>query len=109
MHHVFQQNGGAVECELDDVFAGVGAGGREEGDEGFIEGLAVVIEEVAETGAGVLQGMFEADQLSGDGGGEGAAEAYDADAAAAGCGGDCGDGLRYRHGLRVAETHCSSR
>jgi len=85
----------AVGGDFNEVVAGVGVGGGVEGDDGFIKLLAGFgfIEDRGEAGAGVFQGLAEADELGGDGSGVGAAEANDTDAAAAGWRGDGGDGV----------------
>ena len=85
-----------------EVFGGVGIGGGEVSDDGFVDGGGVGVEHVGEAGAGVFEGLAQANELDGDGGGFGSAEADDADAAAAGGCGDGGngvsEGVAVRHG-----------
>jgi hypothetical protein len=92
----FEHDGGAVGGDLDDVFAGVGVGVGEGGDDGFVDGLGVrggSIEDLGESGAGGFERAADADEAGGDGLGVGVGEAEDADASAAGGSGDGGDGF----------------
>jgi hypothetical protein len=90
---IVEQDGGAVGGDLDDVVGGVGVGGGEEGDDGFVEGLTVVVDDFGESGLGGGQGVAKAEQRFGDGAGVGAGEAEDADASSTVGGGDGGDGV----------------
>ena len=60
---VIEQDGGAVGGDLYDVFGGVGVGGLEPGDYGFVQSLAGVfacfIKDFGETGLGRSERMAE--------------------------------------------------
>lgn len=74
--------------DLDDVFGGVGGGGGEVGNYGFVEGFAFGINDLSEAGLRGGEGVAEVQEGFGDGAGFGAGEADDAYASSAGWGGD---------------------
>jgi hypothetical protein len=111
---VVEENGGAVGCDLYDVFGGVGVGRLEPGDYGFVEGLAGIfpcqIKDFGETGLGGDERMAEFQEGFGDGAGGGAGEPDDADSTTAGRGGDGYDGVFedvVGFGVRVAHLDFS--
>jgi len=112
-----EDDGGAVGGDLDEVVAGVGVGGGEEGDDGFVDGLgglrvSGLVEDGGEAGTAVFERLTETDELGGDGGRVGATEADDSDAAAAGGRRDGGDGVddvgRDFRNLRLVFAHAGS-
>jgi len=90
---VIEEHGRAVGGDLDDVFRGVGVGGLEPGDDGFVESFSCGVKDLGEAGLGGGEGVAEFEEGFGDGAGLGAGEADDADASATGWGGDGDDGV----------------
>jgi len=89
-----ENDGRAVSSDFDEVVAGVGIRGGEEGDDGIIDLLAgCVVKDSSETGSTVFEGLAKKDELRGDGRRIGAAETDDAYSPPAGRGGDGGDGI----------------
>ena len=54
-----EEDGRAVGGDFYDVFGGVGVGFLEPGDDGFVEGLAGVVEDFGEAGLGGGEGMSQ--------------------------------------------------
>ena len=79
--------------DFDDVFRGVGVGGLEVCDYGFVEYFSSRIKDFCEACLGGGEGVAEFEEGFGDGAGGGAGEAHDADAATPGWGGDGYDGV----------------
>jgi hypothetical protein len=81
---VVEQDGGAVGGDFYDVFGGVGVGGLEPGDYGFVEGFPCRVKDFGEAGLSGGEGVTKLYETLSDDAGVGAGEADDADAAASG-------------------------
>jgi len=106
-----------VSGDLNKVVAGVGVGRGVEGDDCFVDRGGIrfvcsVVEDGGEAGAGVFEWLAKADELGGDGGGIGAAEADDSYPSPAWGRGDSGDGVDDVGGdlwnSRLVFAHASS-
>lgn len=96
--------GRTVARNLYGVFAGEGVGGNEEGGDDVVEGVPLLVGDGAVVcgiglGLGKRFAVGRAEYAVGDGHGFGAADAYDGDAAATGCGGDGADGILGQGGI----------
>ena len=100
---VWRRTGGCVAGYLNEVFRGVGVGGGEEGDDGFVEdcGWVFGVENLGEAGSRVGEWVAQMKERHGNRGCIRAGEADDADAASAGRGGDGDDGVGVMHGARL--------
>ena len=100
-----EENRGAVGGDFDDVLGGVGVGGfwkKVTTASSILLGLPCIVKDFGETGLGWSEGMAEFQKGFGDGAGLRAGEADDADAPAAGRGGDGYDGVvLFGHFLMV--------
>ncbi len=90
---VVEEDGRAMAGDFYDVFGGVRVGSFEERDYGFVEDFTCRIKDFGEAGLRGGEGVAEFQKGFGDGACGGAGEADDADATAAGWGGDSDDGV----------------
>ena len=106
---VVEEDGGAVGGDFDDVFGGVGGGGGEVGDYGFVEvspSESMISAKRAWAGARGWRRRRRGSAMVR----AGAGEADDADAAAAGWGGDGDDGVfELRHGSSAGFSYGNGR